>query len=70
MFDDKFIESVVNMSTHSNCDSTVNHIVNIEESKCKKDYNKYGKLLSSNHHKSSKSKLQDLNESLQMSIQS
>lgn len=57
MFDEKFIQSVINMSQHSNCDSTVNHIVNIEESKCKKDYAKFGKMLNSDKHKSSKSKL-------------
>ena len=34
MFDDWFIHSVLNMSVNQNNDSTVNHIVNLEESHC------------------------------------
>jgi len=45
MFDERFIQSVLDMDTHSNCDSTVNHIVNLEEGNNSRDYSKNWKIL-------------------------
>lgn len=74
MFDEWFIHSVLNMSVNQNNDSTVNHIVNLEESHCQvqKNYEKQGKILHSKHHheESKWDKLQKIKNSLQMSIQS
>lgn len=67
MFDDWFIHSVLNMSVNKNNDSTVNHIVNLEESYCeiKKHYEKQGKILHKIHHEDSKKdKLQWVKNSL------